>query len=93
MRPQGMHEIVFGLAQPVYAGVRQLGLPISHHREKPALESQKQITVHSEHAEGAPVIYLPVVMGNGSEVYGAAESSTARLLLLSPLAGSIGIAS
>ena len=31
MRPQGMHEIVFGLAQPAYAGVRQLGLPISQH--------------------------------------------------------------
>lgn len=30
---------------------------------------QKQITVHSEHTEGAPVIYLPVVMGDGSEVY------------------------
>lgn len=29
----------------------------------------KQITVYSECAEGAPVIYLPVVMGNGSEVY------------------------
>ncbi len=33
------------------------------------MEAQKQITVHSEHTEGAPVIYLPVVMGNGSEVY------------------------
>ena len=31
---------------------------------------QKQITVHAQHAESAPVIYLPVVMGNGSEVYG-----------------------
>ena len=30
---------------------------------------QKQITVYSECAEGAPVIYLPVVMGDGSEVY------------------------
>lgn len=30
---------------------------------------QKQITVYSEHAEDAPVIYLPVVMGDGSEVY------------------------
>lgn len=30
---------------------------------------RKQITVYSNHAEGAPVIYLPVVMGNGSEVY------------------------
>lgn len=30
---------------------------------------QKQITVYSNHAESAPVIYLPVVMGNGSEVY------------------------
>ena len=30
---------------------------------------QKQITVYSERAEGAPVIYLPVVMGDGSEVY------------------------
>ncbi len=29
----------------------------------------KQITVYSECAEGAPVIYLPVVMGDGSEVY------------------------
>lgn len=33
------------------------------------MEAQKQITVHSEHTEGAPVIYLPVVMGNGGEVY------------------------
>lgn len=30
---------------------------------------QKQITVYSECAEGAPVIYLPVVMGDGGEVY------------------------
>ncbi len=30
---------------------------------------QKQITVHSKHAESVPVIYLPVVMGDGSEVY------------------------
>ena len=30
---------------------------------------QKQITVYSSHAESAPVIYLPVVMGDGSEVY------------------------
>lgn len=30
---------------------------------------QKQITVHSKHAESAPVVYLPVVMGDGSEVY------------------------
>ena len=30
---------------------------------------QKQITVHSEHMESAPVIYLPVVMGDGSDVY------------------------
>ena len=30
---------------------------------------QKQITVYSSHAEDAPVIYLPVVMGDGSEVY------------------------
>lgn len=30
---------------------------------------QKQITVHAQHAESAPVIYLPVVMGDGSEVY------------------------
>ena len=30
---------------------------------------QKQITVYSECAEGTPVIYLPVVMGDGSEVY------------------------
>lgn len=30
---------------------------------------QKQITVYSECAEGAPVIYLPVVMGDGSGVY------------------------
>lgn len=30
---------------------------------------QKQITVYSNHAESAPAIYLPVVMGNGSEVY------------------------
>lgn len=29
----------------------------------------KQITVYSECAEGAPVVYLPVVMGDGSEVY------------------------
>lgn len=29
----------------------------------------KQITVYSECVEGAPVIYLPVVMGDGSEVY------------------------
>ena len=33
------------------------------------MEAQKQITVHSEHTEGAPVIYLPVVMGDGSDVY------------------------
>ena len=33
------------------------------------MEAQKQITVHSEHTEGAPVIYLPVVMGDGGEVY------------------------
>lgn len=33
------------------------------------MEAQKQITIHSEHAEGAPVIYLPVVMGNGNGVY------------------------
>lgn len=33
------------------------------------MEAQKQTTVHSEHAEGTPVIYLPVVMGDGSEVY------------------------
>ena len=31
--------------------------------------SRKQVTVHSKHATGAPIIYLPVVMGNGSEVY------------------------
>ena len=31
---------------------------------------QKQITVHSEHTKGAPVIYLPVVMGDGRDVYG-----------------------
>ena len=30
---------------------------------------QKQITVYSERTESIPVIYLPVVMGNGSEVY------------------------
>ena len=30
---------------------------------------QKQITVHAQHAESAPVIYLPVVMGDGSKVY------------------------
>lgn len=30
---------------------------------------QKQITVYSNHAESAPVIYLPVVMGEGGEVY------------------------
>lgn len=30
---------------------------------------QKQITVHAQHAESAPVIYLPVVMGDGTEVY------------------------
>ena len=30
---------------------------------------QKQITVHSMHAESAPIIYLPVVMGDGIEVY------------------------
>ena len=30
---------------------------------------QKQITVHLGHAESAPAVYLPVVMGNGSEVY------------------------
>ena len=30
---------------------------------------QKQITVYSNHAESVPVIYLPVVMGDGSEVY------------------------
>lgn len=29
----------------------------------------KQITVHAQHAESAPVIYLPVVMGDGTEVY------------------------
>lgn len=33
------------------------------------MEAQKQITVHSECAKRMPVIYLPVVMGNGSEVY------------------------
>ena len=33
------------------------------------MEAQKQITVHSEYTEGAPVIYLPVVMGDGSDVY------------------------
>lgn len=33
------------------------------------MKVQKQITVHSEHTEGAPVIYLPVVMGDGSDVY------------------------
>lgn len=31
--------------------------------------SRKQVTVHSKHATGAPIIYLPVVMGNGSDVY------------------------
>ena len=30
---------------------------------------QKQVTIHSKHATGAPIIYLPVVMGDGSEVY------------------------
>lgn len=30
---------------------------------------RKQITVYSNHAESVPVIYLPVVMGDGSEVY------------------------
>lgn len=30
---------------------------------------QKQITIHAQHAESAPVIYLPVVMGDGTEVY------------------------
>lgn len=30
---------------------------------------QKQITVYSNHAESAPAVYLPVVMGNGGEVY------------------------
>lgn len=29
----------------------------------------KQITVYPECTEGAPVIYLPVVMGDGNEVY------------------------
>lgn len=33
------------------------------------MEAQKQTTVHSGHTEGAPVIYLPVVMGDGSDVY------------------------
>ena len=33
------------------------------------MKAQKQITVHSEHTEGAPAIYLPVVMGDGSDVY------------------------
>lgn len=30
---------------------------------------QKQITIHAQHAESAPVIYLLVVMGDGTEVY------------------------
>ncbi|MDY5425319.1 alpha/beta hydrolase [Collinsella sp. LCP21S3_C7] len=30
---------------------------------------QKQITIHSKHVESAPVIYLPAVMGDGTEVY------------------------
>lgn len=30
---------------------------------------KKQITVYSNHTESAPVIYLPVVVGDGSEVY------------------------
>lgn len=30
---------------------------------------QKQITVYSNHTESAPAIYLPVVVGDGSEVY------------------------
>lgn len=30
---------------------------------------QKQVIVYSEHAERVPTIYLPVVMGDGSEVY------------------------
>ena len=30
---------------------------------------QKQITIHAQHAESAPVIYLPVVMGDSTEVY------------------------
>lgn len=30
---------------------------------------QKQVTVYSERAERVPAIYLPVVMGDGSEVY------------------------
>lgn len=34
---------------------------------------QKQLTVHSAHVTGAPVIYLPVVMGNGSEVWQACQ--------------------
>lgn len=33
------------------------------------MEAQKQITVHSEYTEAVPVIYLPVVMGDGSDVY------------------------
>ena len=31
--------------------------------------SRKQVTVHSKHATGAPIIYLPVVMGDGSDIY------------------------
>ena len=34
---------------------------------------QKQLTVHSAHVTGAPVVYLPVVMGNGSEVWQACQ--------------------
>ena len=47
-----------------------MGLSISQRREKPVMEAfQKQITVHSNHTDSAPVIYLPVVIGDGSEVY------------------------
>lgn len=34
---------------------------------------EKQITVYSDHGENAPVIYLPVVMGNGAQAWQACQ--------------------
>ncbi len=48
---------------------------------------QKQITVYSEHAEGVPVIYLPVVMDNGDDVWQACQELDCPPFMLVAIGG------
>lgn len=48
---------------------------------------QKQITVYPNHTESAPVIYLPVVMGDGSEVYECCQELDCPPLTLVAIGG------